>query len=94
MNRVLIVSYDLSNPGRNYEQVVQKIKSYTSWARLGGSAYLILTESAPSQVRDSLWLLMDKNDKIYVGVAPVPSAWEGMPNDVANWILKHQPASG
>lgn len=90
MNRVLIVSYDLVNPGQNYEQLLQRIKAYSDWARLGGSAYLIWTSSDPQDVRDYLMVPLDNNDKLYVGVAPAPSAWTGMPDDVSNWIHSHQ----
>jgi hypothetical protein len=90
MSQVLIVSYDLVNPGQNYERLLKLIKSYSSWARLGGSAYLIYTNLSPVQVRDNLRQALDPNDKIYVGVAPVPSAWSGMPDDVTNWIHTNQ----
>jgi len=86
MSRVLIVSYDLSNPGQNYEMLLQRIKSYESWARLGGSAYLIATEATPVTVRDYLNEALDYNDKIYVGVVATPAAWVGMPEDVSKWI--------
>lgn len=89
MNRVLIVSYDLRNPGRNYENLLQRIKQY-SWASLGGSAYLIRSDSAPTQLRDYFAQVLDANDKIYVGVAPAPSAWQGLPDDVSNWIQANQ----
>jgi hypothetical protein len=90
MDRVLIVSYDLVNPGRNYEALIQRIKSYGQWARLGGSAYLILTANTPAQARDYLVQALDQNDKLWVGMAPAPSAWRGLPDDVANWILTNQ----
>lgn len=90
MNRTLIISYDLVNPGRNYDDLIKKIKSHSSWCRLGGSAYLIYTDKEVKVVRDNLRAVMDSNDKLYVGVSPRPSAWAGMPDDVANWILKHQ----
>jgi hypothetical protein len=90
MARTLIVSYDLSKPGQNYEPLIQRIKKYESWARLGGSAYLIYTATEPKAVRDTLWALLDANDKLFVGTAPPPSAWQGLPQDVANWILKYQ----
>ncbi len=38
MNRVLIVTCDLGNPQRNYEDVHRLIKSYPGWARIGGSS--------------------------------------------------------
>lgn len=90
MNKTLIVSYDLSNPGQNYESLLRLIKSYPSWARLGGSAYLIATDRTPVQVRDHLRAALDRNDKLFVGSAPPPSAWWGMPDDVSNWIHQNQ----
>lgn len=90
MKRVLIVSYDLVNPGQNYEALLKRIKSYPSWARLGGSAYLILTDATPAQVRDYLGSVVDQNDKLYVGASPAPSAWRGLPEDVSNWIQANQ----
>ena len=90
MSQILIVSYDLTNPGKNYEALVKKIKSYSTWARLGGSAYLIKTDETPVQVRDDLTQALDTNDKLFVVVASRPSAWIGMPEDVAKWILENQ----
>ncbi len=90
MKQVLIVTYDLVNPGRNYESLLRMIKDYGSWARLGGSSYLIHTESNPVQVRDSLKQALDSNDKLFVGYAPAPSAWIGLPDEVSRWILATQ----
>lgn len=90
MSHVLIVSYDLVNPGKNYEALLKKIKSYQSWARLGGSAYLILTDATVVAVRDALAALLDTNDKIYVGTAAAPAAWKGMPDEVSKWIVANQ----
>ncbi len=90
MAQVLIVSYDLVNPGTNYETLLKLIKGYGSWARLGGSAYLIQADQTPTQVRDHLSSALDENDKLYVGVAPRPSAWRGMPDAVSNWIQTNQ----
>lgn len=88
---IYIVTYDLLNPGQNYEKLLQKIKSYSSWAKLGGSSYLILTDKNPVQIRDHLKVILDENDKIFVGTCPVPSAWYGMPENVSKWILENQP---
>lgn len=90
MRLVLIVSYDLVNPGQNYDRLVRLVKEYPGWARLGGSAYLILTDATPVQVRGHLQQALDLNDKLFVGVAPAPSAWVGLPDDVSNWILENQ----
>lgn len=90
MARVLIISYDLTNPGQNYEALVKLIKAHGTWARLGGSAYLIFTEATPVSVRDNLKAALDRNDKLYVGVAPAPSAWTGMSEEISNWLQENQ----
>lgn len=90
MPRVLVISYDLVNPGKNYEALLQRIKAYGGWAKLGGSAYLVLTDANPEQVRDDLSVVLEVNDKLYVGVSPAPSAWKGMPEDVSRWIVANQ----
>lgn len=90
MSRVLIITYDLTKPGRNYERLIAKIKAYNSWARLGGSSYLIYTNSSTAQVRDDLKTALDPNDKLYVGVSPAPSSWFGLPDNVAKWIHANQ----
>jgi len=89
--KILIVTYDLIDPGQNYEKLLQKIRAYEIWARLGGSSYLIVTDSSPVQVRDDLSSALDKNDKLFVGSCPVPSAWTGLPDDVSKWIQENQP---
>lgn len=90
MASVFIVSYDLVAPGKNYEALLQRIKAYGAWATLGGSAYLILADATPEQIRDNLSSVLDGNDKLWVGVAPAPSAWRGLPDEVARWIHANQ----
>jgi hypothetical protein len=89
MEKVLIITYDLSAPGRNYEDLLKQIKSYSSWAKLCESSYLILTSKTPVEVRDHLKNNIDKNDKLYVGVVVAPAAWVGMSESVSNWILRY-----
>lgn len=87
---VLIVTYDLSNPGQNYETLIKQIKAYGTWARIGFSCYLIKTDATVESVRDLLLKSLDRNDKIYVGMAPAPSAWFGLGEEVSKWIHTHQ----
>lgn len=86
MKNVYIVTYDLSNPGRNYEALLKLIKSYHAWARLGGSSYLVLTEQSSVQIRDYLTPALDSNDSLFVGLMGNVAAWSGLGNEVSNWI--------
>jgi len=86
MKKVYIITYDLSNPGRNYEALLKLIKSYPAWARLGGSSYLVLTEQSTVQIRDYLTPALDTNDSLFVGLMSNVAAWRGLGDEVSNWI--------
>lgn len=89
--KIIIVTYDLISPGKNYESLLSKLRAYETWAKLGGSAYLIGTKQDVVSVRDNLAQVLDKNDKLFVSVCPPPAAWQGLPDDVGRWILANQP---
>ena len=89
MSKSLLITYDLSAPGRNYEGLIKKIKSYSGYARITESSYIITTKKEPETVRDELLLLIDENDKIYVGLLTKPAAWYGLSDSVANWLQKY-----
>lgn len=83
---IYIITYDLSEPGQNFENLVEKIKESGSWAKLGGSAYLVDSAKSAVELRDECKKFIDSNDKLYVGQVEAPAAWSGMPQDVSNWI--------
>jgi hypothetical protein len=86
-----IITYDLKNPGRNYENLLKAIKhAQTPWAMLGGSSYLVLSFETAAQIRDRLIKFLDVNDKIYVSLLAKEAAWYGLSNEVSNWILNNQ----
>ncbi len=89
MKTTLLITYDLSEPERNYEGLLKKIKSYGTWARITESSYAIVTTKDTETVRDELLKLLDDNDKIYVGLLSAPAAWYGLPDSVSNWLQKY-----
>ena len=86
MIKTYIISYDLHSPGQNYEKLLKNIKSYSVWARLGGSAYIIETDQDHIQIRDYLYTVLDSNDKLFVGLISAPAAWQNLPKDVSDWL--------
>jgi len=84
-----IISYDLSEPGQNYEDVLKAIKEYSGWARIGGSAYVILSENSTAEVRDNIATALDSNDKLFVGTLNAPAAWVGLTDEVSDWLKKN-----
>jgi hypothetical protein len=90
--KILIVTFELLNPGFNNEKVVQKTKNSSSyWARLTVHSYLLVSSLTPEQVRNNIGTVLQKGDVVFVSACPVPAAWYGLPDDVAKWILENQP---
>lgn len=83
-----IVTYDLRNEesSNSYQKLLELIKEEGVWARLGGSSYLVESESTPVELRDKYRSALDKDDKLYVGEVTAPAAWIGYPSEVTNWI--------
>lgn len=86
MRRAYIITYELHRPGQNYEELLRRIKSYGTWARLGGSEYIIVSTQTAVQIRDYLNGAIDDNDSLFVGTLIAPAAWHGMTEEVSNWI--------
>ena len=86
--KAYIISYDLTNPGKNYEELLKKIKTY-KWARLGGSAYAVISYNTAVEIRDNLKLALDSNDKLFVGTLVAQAAWSGLPEEVSKWLINN-----
>lgn len=86
MKRAYIITYELYKQGQNYEKLIQRIKSYGTWARLGGSEYIVISTQSAVEIRDYLSIVIDNNDSIFVGTLIAPAAWNGMTEEVSNWI--------
>lgn len=86
---VLLVTYDLNKPGKDYNDLLKTIKAY-GWARLSESSYAIKTEQTPQQVFDILKPYLDQNDNLYVITLKKPYAGFG-PTDVNDWLDSNLP---
>ena len=83
-----IVSYDLREPGRNYEALYEAIRSYELWAHVNESVWAVVTGKKAVQVRDHLTSYIDANDRILVVRSGAEGAWRNaMCED--DWLKKH-----
>ncbi|WP_237216444.1 hypothetical protein [Falsiroseomonas oryziterrae] len=61
------ISYDLHNPGKNYDALIDAIKKISGkWAKIHYSFWYVKTPLTSAQVRDALVPHLDKNDSLYV----------------------------
>lgn len=85
---VLIVTYDLKTPGKNYAPFYEELKRQGEWWHYLTSTWLISTEKSPNQVHQALGPHLSTLDMILV--APVTSPfWGWLPKDAWAWMRKH-----
>ena len=80
-----IITYDLAAPGRGYEELYDRIKSYGTWAHIMESVWAIVTTSSAAEVREYLSKALDDNDKLLVGPLGA-AAWQGLSSKISNWL--------
>ena len=80
---ILLVTYDLKKPGRNYQPVYDYIKTHT-WCKGLESVWLIDTTKSTQTVLDDLASLMDSNDKAFV--VKLSHNWTSYNYYCADWL--------
>lgn len=87
MGNNLIISYDLSQPNRNYSSLVEVIKTLGSWAHVHGSVWYVNSSLTVSQARDRLVRVLDQDDSVIVfDASNNDAAWHNLKPEVAALI--------
>lgn len=84
-----LVTYDLSQPGRNYDELIEHLKSYGTYSHSLGSVWLIVSDKTASQIREAADAYLDANDKILVVKTTSSAAWRGLRDSTSDWIKKN-----
>jgi hypothetical protein len=80
---VLLVTYDLKKPGRNYQPVYDYLKKF-NYCHTMDSVWLIDTALGVVAVRDALMKLIDENDVVFV--VRLQNDWAAWRYGCANWL--------
>lgn len=88
MNSYLI-SYDLMNPGKDYSDLYERIKSYQAWAHVLESVWVVKSSSSAVQIRDNLMQVMDSNDKLFVAKLSGEAAWYNLSESISKWLKEN-----
>ena len=72
-----IITYDLCSPGRNYDDLYEKIKSYGTWAHICESTWIISTTDSCSD-----------NDRLFVAALTGGAAWSNVLCK-SNWLKEN-----
>lgn len=63
---VYLVSYDLNNPGKDYQRLISAIERYNNPCRVLRSQWLIQSDKSATQIFNELIAFVDANDELFV----------------------------
>lgn len=86
----LFISYDLKNPGQNYDRVIAEIKTLGLWAKVQYSLWYVSSTYSAKQAAEIVRRAQDANDTLIVIDATANDAvWYGIDQKVATFMQQH-----
>lgn len=87
---ILLISYDLKQPDRNYESLYDEIKQCgTKWWHYLESVWLIKTDLDPQQCFERLHRKIDENDYLFIVEISKQSHEGWLPKTAWEWIQEN-----
>ena len=83
---IILLTYDLISPGRDYAPVHEHIKTNYTWCKGLESVWLLDTTYTVAQIRDALKNLIDDNDKLFV--VRITREWASLNYYCGDWLNK------
>ncbi len=83
------ISYDLNNPGQNYDNLIEAIKKYGTYCKMNKSDWIICTNDDVTTIRNNLKKYLDSNDRLFVGKLTGAAAWSGYQESTTEWLKKN-----
>lgn len=86
---VYAISYDLHDPGQDYDDLHEAIKDFGAWWHHLESTWLVDTSSSTSDIRDELKDHLDSNDELLVTRLSGGWASWGISDSGNEWLHDH-----
>ncbi|MFT9118954.1 MAG: hypothetical protein ABF453_02935 [Bifidobacterium psychraerophilum] len=84
---VLSINYDLKAPGKNYEDLLRRLRGFPKWSHVQDSFWLIQTALDKDDVYAELKKYMDSSDSLFVMTYTHAGAvWTGNQNETTEDI--------
>lgn len=85
------IVYDLHEPGQEYQELYDAIKSFGDYCHILESCWLVDTEDDASEIRDKLKPHIDSNDRLMVmrKSDTYPSWSTTFSSDCTEWLHDH-----
>lgn len=78
MSNSKIITYDLCNSGKNYDDLYDYLKSFPSWAHITESTWFISTSKSCVTIREEIDNIIDSDDRIFVAELTGVAAWRNV----------------
>lgn len=86
---IYCVSYDLKTPGKKYEDLYDKLKSFNGYNHILDSTWLVCSNQTASDVYDTIQPAIDKNDSVFISKVN-PNEYSGWLSQAAwDWIRRN-----
>lgn len=76
-----IITYDLKNSSKNYDDLIDKIKNYPKWAHVNESVWVVKSNTSATDIRNNLKTVADSNDSLFVATLTGVAAWRNIIDD-------------
>lgn len=73
-----IITYDLCNSDKNYNDLYEYLKSYSSWAHICESVWFVSTTKSCADIRNEINQIIDSNDRVFVAELTGTAAWRNV----------------
>lgn len=84
-----VVSYDLKAPGKDYDNLIDYLKSLNTWWHHLGSTWVVVTSMSARELRDEIAKHVDSNDQVLVVKSGGEGAWRNFTDKGNSWLQKH-----
>jgi hypothetical protein len=85
-----IVSYDLTATDKDYDKVIQFLKSRSShWWHYLGNTWVIVTDLTAADLHHRIKQHTDADDKVLIVESAGGGAWSGFPVKASEWLKKN-----
>ena len=86
---LLLITYDLKVPGRDYKSLYEAIKGASGWWHYLESTWVVSTQESQQVWVDRLNGLIDNNDRLLVVDITGRSGNGWLPQDAWQWLANH-----
>lgn len=89
--KIYCIGYDLNESDKDYESLIEQIKSYGTWWHHLDSTWFIETNHTAAEIRDHLGQYIDSNDELLVFRVAKGWAGRGFSERAYNWLKNNWP---